>query len=321
MHHLLNTSSVSSGLSQSGGQIVSPQLGSSGFYEPAPTTVQVSSPSVLGPSPSHASGEHSQPQYFSSQLFPTPFRGVIRGRGRGPRPPCDICGRSNHTTNYCYYKSSFPQQFYSPQHFQQVLPYVQRAQWRSSIQSQPWLNASSSWVNASVLMYQPQLPPMSQPQLLSSSRPSFSPQQFVYQQQLSQAHLAGYPTQPTQANFAGYTDPFTAAPMQSFGGMIPGGALSNSPSFSGFTGGYSHVSSSVTSPSTHPWFFDSGATNHITNNMQNLANPQPATAHDGIMVGNGSQSQASHTGRGQDYSQNLVQGTMSQGSVSNSELL
>lgn len=77
----------------------------------------------------------------------------------------------------------------------------------------------------------------------------------------------------------------------------------------------------MTSPSTQPWLFDSGATNHITNNLHNLVNPQPATVQDGIMVGNGSQLQASHTGKGQDFTQNLVQGAMPQGTVPHSDLL
>ncbi|KAG5560719.1 hypothetical protein RHGRI_003902 [Rhododendron griersonianum] len=305
---ILNTPSVSSGISQSAGQLVSPQLGPPSYYGSVPTSVQFSSQSVLGPSPSQPSGETSQSQYFPSQFIPTPFRGFNRGRGRGPRPPCDICGRSNHTTNYCYYKSSFPQMF--QQSVQPVPQFVQGAQWRSSNQFQPWSIPPSSWSNTGVPLYQSQIP---------SSRP-FT-QQPMYHYQPPQAPLAVYPSPPTQAHFAGYTEGFSAGPMSSVPGMIPGGAFSNAPSFSGFTGGSFNAFSSVTSPATHPWFFDSGATNHITHNLQNLANPQPATAHDGIMVGNGSQLQASHTGKGQDYTQNLVQGAMSQGSVSHSDLL
>lgn len=68
--------------------------------------------------------------------------------------------------------------------------------------------------------------------------------------------------------------------MPYFTGMVSGGSQPS---------GGSVVPSSVASTSAHPWYFDSGATNHITNNFQNLTNPQPATVHDGIMVGNGSQ--------------------------------
>ncbi|KAG5526466.1 hypothetical protein RHGRI_032665 [Rhododendron griersonianum] len=272
----LNTSSVSSGIPQSVGQYASPPLGSTGYYGSAPPSVQ----SVLGPHPSHPYGESSPSQYVPSQFLPSSFRGFPRGRGRGPRPPCDICGRSNHTTNYCYYKSSFSQ------NFQSIPPFVQGAPWRSSNQFQSWSN-TPPWFNTGVPVYQSQMHagvPMYQPHHMPTSRPSFSTQQPVYSSQPSQAPFTGYSPPPTQAHFAGFTDSFPAAPMTSVSGMMLGGASSNVPSFTGFTGGYSGTSSSVTNPSTHPWYFDSGATNHITNNLQNLAISQPATAHDGIMV-------------------------------------
>ncbi|KAE9454986.1 hypothetical protein C3L33_13112, partial [Rhododendron williamsianum] len=53
----------------------------------------------------------NQFQYFpSSHYSPQSFRPFSRGKGRGPRMPCDICGRLNHSTNLCYYKgqSQFP---------------------------------------------------------------------------------------------------------------------------------------------------------------------------------------------------------------------
>ncbi|KAG5517111.1 hypothetical protein RHGRI_037762 [Rhododendron griersonianum] len=92
--------------------------------------------------------------------------------------------------------------------------------------------------------------PMYQPQYIPSSRP-FT-QQPMYHYQPPQAPLAVYPSPPTQAHFAGYTEGFSAGPMSSVPGMIPGGAFSNAPSFSGFAGGSSNASSSVTSPATHP---------------------------------------------------------------------
>ncbi|KAF7148405.1 hypothetical protein RHSIM_Rhsim03G0156100 [Rhododendron simsii] len=298
----VNMPSVSGDLHQSVGQFTSPQSGYSGYYGSVqPSSVQFSPQSVLGPPPSPSSG--SQSQYIPSQFLPTSFRGFSRGRGRGPKMPCEICGCNNHTTNYCYYKSSFPQ--YPPQ----VSQFFPGSQWRSSTQPQPWQNSPSPWMP----LYSPTVP-MFQPEPMAPTRSPFTAPPPAY----SPTAYHGSTSQPTQANFAGYSEVVNAAPMHSFSRMVSGVP---SPSFSGFTGGPVSVQSSVTNPSTQPWLFDSGATNHITNNMHNLVNPQPATPHDGILAGNGSQLQASHTGTGQDLSQNTVQGSMPQGLVSHSDLL
>lgn len=62
--------------------------------------------SVLGPAPHPNTISQSQgvPQAMNSQqqFFPTYSSGF---KGRGRRPPRAICGRSNHTTNYCYYRN------------------------------------------------------------------------------------------------------------------------------------------------------------------------------------------------------------------------
>lgn len=74
----------------------------------------------------------SSPQQH--QYFPQNFRSSNnRGRGgRGsyyPKGPCDICGRSNHSTNYCYYRPN-------------NMPFdVSNSQWRGYTnfsQSFPW---------------------------------------------------------------------------------------------------------------------------------------------------------------------------------------
>lgn len=85
------------------------------------------------------------------QFYHFQGRNFIKGRGRGPRPPCKICGRTNHTTNYCYYRPSSPnmfQQFPQPQNSNQFVPQqfsqsYQSNQWRSpSTQVSPWMNSS-----------------------------------------------------------------------------------------------------------------------------------------------------------------------------------
>lgn len=49
----------------------------------------------------------SQAQLLPQQYYPQ-FRNSFRGRGRGPRPPCDICGGHYHSNNFCYSKPPQP---------------------------------------------------------------------------------------------------------------------------------------------------------------------------------------------------------------------
>lgn len=48
----------------------------------------------------------------------------------------------------------------------------------------------------------------------------------------------------------------------------------------------------------NPWYFDSGATSHVTNNLQHIAYPQSSSVPGGVQVGNGSQLQVTHSGSG-----------------------
>lgn len=54
------------------------------------------------------------------------------------------------------------------------------------------------------------------------------------------------------------------------------------------------------SSSYQPWYFDSGATNHITNNLQNLnlGQTQQTALQEGVLVGNGHTLPVTHTGQG-----------------------
>lgn len=109
--------------------------------------------------PPHMPHSSMPPQFFQQT-----FRGFARGRGRGPRLPCDICGRSNHTTNYCYYRppspSFFPKSPWGP-HIQ------------TSPQNSPWMTHSAPWMNpypytypTGLPMYQPPIP--QSPSMVSS---------------------------------------------------------------------------------------------------------------------------------------------------------
>lgn len=171
---------------QSVGQLVSnTQVGSSSYYDPSSSQSNVG-PANLTPS----SSVTTSAQYIPPQFLPTSFRNFPRGRGRGPRMPCDICGRFNHTTNYCYYRPSFSQmvqqgsyshpmvQQFPQQPYQQVPHHsFQNVSWRPPAQSIPWMNASNPWLNtpmnapsypSGIPMFHHQPPPYSRPPMVAS---------------------------------------------------------------------------------------------------------------------------------------------------------
>ncbi|XP_058219138.1 uncharacterized protein LOC131329773 isoform X2 [Rhododendron vialii] len=131
--------------------------------------------------------------------------------------------------------------------------------------------------------------------------------------------FSGSQASTSQPHFAGFTEAYTAPSFSQIPGMVSGSSSFHVPPSVAYNEDYDLVSPQVAASSSQPWYFDSGATNHITHSIQNLAHPQPAVMNDGIMVGNGSHLQASHTG--QTYRQNLVQGALPQGSLAHSDLL
>ncbi|GMJ02145.1 hypothetical protein HRI_003883700 [Hibiscus trionum] len=56
-----------------------------------------------------------------------------------------------------------------------------------------------------------------------------------------------------------------------------------------------HIATS-SSPSSDPWLLDSGATHHITTNLQNLSLHNPYTSSDEVMIGDGSGVPITHSG-------------------------
>lgn len=68
----------------------------------------------------------------------------------------------------------------------------------------------------------------------------------------------------------------------------------------GLYGGYQSSGwSNDGSSRQQPWHVDSGATNHITNNLGNITQPRPSSLNSGVLVGNGTQLFVTHTGSGQ----------------------
>lgn len=139
-----------------------------------------------------------------------------------------------------------------------------------------------------------------------SSHPSVTPQlPMNVSQSTGPSHSAG----PSQAHFAAFTDALSALNMtpscsvpnrpSQFVNHLPTALnITHMPQNMSQMPSNPSVQTSVSSPHTHPWYFDSGATNHITNNLQHLTNPQPARISDGVMVGNGTNLQVSYTGKG-----------------------
>ncbi|KAH7858303.1 hypothetical protein Vadar_022169 [Vaccinium darrowii] len=150
-------------------------------------------------------------------------QGNNRGRGgRGPRyfkDPCEICGRNNHTTNYCYYKSSNSNDFAG-------------GQWKSNAtQSQPpqlfHNNVSPQFIQAPhMLQYFPfQMSPTSsiiQPQV----------QYFGSSVPVSQFGGSWIPSTMPSGQI-----PFSTQSVRSTNGLTSA-STAVSPAFAGFTGGY-----------------------------------------------------------------------------------
>lgn len=234
--------------------------------------------------PQLPSQHYSQSQYFGNQ-----FRGFSRGRrGRCPRFPCDFFGKSNHTTNYCCYKpSQYPPPFSSqyPPPFPSQYSYdpYQSYQWRSGSQQYypPYAQQFSTSMPMQAAPYTRPPPPPAAPQFSYNGLQPRSP--------LSRPSFAGYvgqfPTQNVDHSFAGYVGHF---PTQNV-----------DPSFAtpGVFSGYSGSAHSFP-PTPQQWYFDSGATNHVTHNLQNIQNPQPSRMPDGVLVGNGNSLLVAHTGKG-----------------------
>ncbi|XP_058219137.1 uncharacterized protein LOC131329773 isoform X1 [Rhododendron vialii] len=107
--------------------------------------------------------------------------------------------------------------------------------------------------------------------------------------------FSGSQASTSQPHFAGFTEAYTAPSFSQIPGMVSGSSSFHVPPSVAYNEDYDLVSPQVAASSSQPWYFDSGATNHITHSIQNLAHPQPAVMNDGIMVGNGSHLQASHT--------------------------
>lgn len=122
------------------------------------------------------------------------------------------------------------------------------------------------------------------------------PGNFGFNPSSSTTGISSGANTPAQAHFTGTFDMPYMMPGQTFYQTPQGPATPQYVPDSSF--GSAHQVA-TTNPSNAPqWYFDSGATYHITNSLQNLELAQPTSHHDGIMVSNGSSLQVTHTDKG-----------------------
>lgn len=113
-------------------------------------------------------------------------------------------------------------------------------------------------------------------------------------------NVASYDQYGGSSQFRGFASYDLYGGSSQFGGSAvasPSSASGSYPSSSGVH--HPPVPSHFASSSVpQPWYFDSGATNHLTNTLQNITQPQVSSLSDGVMVGNGSTLQVTHTDAG-----------------------
>ncbi|KAH7846996.1 hypothetical protein Vadar_020555 [Vaccinium darrowii] len=283
---------------------VIPQLNTQTQNQGVPMHVPVISVASSQQGSSQSQYSSSQQQQYSfmpqQQQYSQSYRNSSRGRGgyrgRYPRDPCAICGRNNHVTEFCYYKGQLSQnqpcattpvlQGYSPQgisgYYPQMQGYAPQGFYSQGNVGYPQGNLVFSQGNF------PGFPSYTfGPQGNFSSVPGTPSYIGIPGLPVSTQPSQPSSQTPAQAHFTGYTGAYNLPSQYT----IPSG----SPSGIVFTGSQM---SATTNPTTAPqWYLDSGATQHITNNLQNLQLAQPTTQSEGIVVGNGSQLPVTHTGQ------------------------
>lgn len=94
-----------------------------------------------------------------------------------------------------------------------------------------------------------------------------------------------------QANLVGCTSGYYPASSLNVTSSNGGGPLMQSD--------YSSMGSTSGLTQTNTlWYFESGATSHVTNNLNHITHPQPSLVNGGVQVGNGTQLSVPHTGSG-----------------------
>ncbi|XP_058188933.1 uncharacterized protein LOC131306605 [Rhododendron vialii] len=111
-----------------------------------------------------------------------------------------------------------------------------------------------------------------------------------------------------------HTGPSYAAPPY-FGSGYPHGFSSESASF-GQPGNGPGFYGDQASSSSSPWYFDSGATAHMTTNGSHISQSSPAPSSSTVAVGSGQTISVTNSGKGQTNSPSFTSGALPPGSLS-----
>lgn len=214
-----------------------------------------------------------QASYFSqpSTRFNTTNRNRSRGQGfmSFPRPACQIRGKDNHSARTCHFRNTQTSGFLSPGF--DVPSFNPSAGFQlAGVQSSPmWRHGPST--SAFPGSFQMPMP-----------YPQFSPAATSQHLFVHPSNASGYGGGP--GGGGGY-NASVSSPVS--GSSVLGHSFPSTSAFAAsYASGLGLPETSNSSP-TQNWYLDSGATNHVTSDLNNIMSPQPYTAGGGVMVGNG----------------------------------
>lgn len=281
--------------------------------------LQAGFPGPLLGSPMYQTPNSAGP-YYPQQNFQQSNRGMSfnggfnqgrggqgSGFGANTRTECQICGKTNHTDFYCHHRQNLQ---YQPPSF--VVSGPRRSvhqSWQGNGAYQSWNGGNNpvntlpqSWNSGNNMMFSR---PFSGP--TAGYQGSYAPQANMSTFN-SGVHSAFYTSYPSSQEFVSSSTP------------------------SGFTGYFAQIGHngqfghrgygpafSPPSQSSSNWYFDSGASTHVTHDLANLSQSQPCHTGDGVLVGNGNSLPIAHSG--QANTQNSSQGALCARFVPHQELL
>lgn len=265
---------------------------------------------------SQSSGSFFPEQSNRGYNFGQNSKGAKRNNfGPNNKVECQICGKTNHIALYCYHRQNLQ---YQP-------PSFQSSNSRRGVY-QNWNGSSGPMMHNAT--YNSVMPHNN----FSAPRSSGSNGQNFLSNAIgtSQANMVTFPnTVPinfnatmghqVQGGQGAVTGPVSSPqgfmPSQAFITTSPvmNTAFSVNEQMTDMTG---HTGGGQASPN---WFFDSGASNHVTNNLNNLSQSQSCYTGEGVLVGNGASLSVNHSG--QTHTSHPPQGTMCGGVVSCPDLL
>lgn len=289
------------------------------FQFPFPTPQsQVSFPTF--PSPNHTAQRfhrNHNPNRFPSNQFSKPFSPGYQGLSFPSSMPyapgsCQICGRNNHQALTCYYRTNLGYRPFGRPFGQGGGSFGQGGgsfgQGGGSFGQSVGRYSGSGGSFGGNHGFSPQH--ASSPGFSSPSSQAFyvAPDAMGYYGVSPSYDSSGFALNmhATHGNSAGNgVAPYCSA--VSYGGHMPS-------QFTSFSGHDNVASSSgYGNSSTPPWYFDSGATSHVTPDASHISQLYGAPISTSVTVGNGQHIPVSHLG--QSHSPSTSQGDLSQGAL------